>query len=628
MVDSNSNLHPAQQPGANQVPLEPVAPSAAPRAMSPLEAALAMRRNPNPTPQIPEPVNDPTAPPELPPELVVPGVPSRNEAPASPLTKAEPKPKIHHKPRKRRIQHDAVKRPVARKKCFTKESFKRYAVIGSITLAASIIVALALSFFTNGPAVAHKANPFDTNAFFVRERQDAGYYALYGRDGKKYTEFQIARAYEFFDGYALIRNTSGEYGLIADNGRMSVKYDTYDKIVSRGPVYIASKNDKDYRIILGNGKVIAKSDYENTSDLITNTKTPYFIYKERENKYVIYNARGDKMRTIESNERPVIDSASNHDFALITYDSHALIFKGDSYELVGETDFKDGYAVSDYSYDLSLIELKSAESTAFIVSGTFRDDYSACKLIELHNDEKLSRHYATCKQDDGVHLIGKDGTVAISPIPSNRIYYTPTDFAMLENGKITIYVNGESVKTMSDVVGLYDAEGAYYVEHLDPIGNYHYSIFSLKGEQIFTDSLAYGVRGVADENRAVISYGGSYGDHVVMAKKGALSDGYHKIYIANSNLYVGESAGRFTVLNGSGKTITNREYSDAELKDDGSVVAYYDNKIDYYSADGKLRLTGLNARGYAYSSNEYIAQRDDSGKYIYYLLDGRQFAEN
>jgi hypothetical protein len=181
---------------------------------------------------------------------------------------------------------------------------------------------------------------------------------------------------------------------------------------------------------------------------------------------------------------------------------------------------------------------------------------------------------------------------------------------------------------MSDVTAMYDANGGYYIEHEDPAGGFHGSIFSLSGNQIFTDNAAYGVRKIIDDERAVISHGGTYGDYIVMSKRGALSDGYRRIYVASSKLYVAKSGNQYLVLNGAGKQIENRTYSDAEIKEDGSVVAYYDGKIDYYSSDGKIRLVGMNAHNYAYSEGNYIAQRKNEGGYLFYLLDGRQFAEH
>ncbi len=673
MVDSNSNITPnaAPQPARPepQAPLAPqptpapvifstpvvpgqtpVAPAATPapapmftppaanpqpaKELSPLEAALAMLNQSQSASQTQNPpvlqTNPAPAPIVTPPTPAIPEtpVPSAQESdipepPKLKMPSAGKKPRAKRAKRKNVVQNDNVARPVVRKNYFSKRYLKRYGIIGGISLVVIVAAVIIANILADAPAIAHKATPFETDAIIMRERPTSGYYALATKDGKLATRFNLEQVWPFYDGYALVKNSAGQFGIANDSGGMSVRFGRYSKIAARGPVYLAQKSERDIRILIGTGKTIAKTDNIDTNEIIARDGIPFFIYRTGSNKYDLYDARGDRLKSFESSTEPQIAEQSTKTRALVLYAENAILLNGENYEIIAETDYKPEYSVSEMSYDASIVRLENENRNALIVNGTFRDDYDSCKNVELQNDAKAQLALALCERDDGRMLISSTGDIADTRVSSGVAYFTPDTYATFADGQANFYLKGELKRSFESASYLYRSNAGYSMRFLDKDGITRYSIVSKTGDIIYSSLNAFTVKRMTSTNRAIIKLPGRTGYRLV-SSAGETDESYYDVSMASEKLFVAQNFDKsFDVLDENGKKITERSYSDYAIGEDGSLMAYYGDKVDYFNPDGQNTINGAHG-GNSYPTNGYASIDTGNGSFEYYLPDGTQ----
>ena len=139
-----------------------------------------------------------------------------------------------------------------------------------------------------------------TNAFFVYDNNKN---TLWNEKGERVTEDEYSDATSFVGGYAYVKK-DGQYGIIKDNGQMSVEFGKYGNITNKGGLYLAQDgNTKEYFLLTGSGTVLARgSDLE----IFTASATSGFAAVETENKIKVFNYAGKLMA-----EMSVADDASD-----------------------------------------------------------------------------------------------------------------------------------------------------------------------------------------------------------------------------------------------------------------------------------------------------------------------------
>ena len=129
------------------------------------------------------------------------------------------------------------------------------AVVAAIAVIVGVVVALLYSNQTD-PADPRASLSYSTS-FFIHDNNK---YTLWDSDGKRVTEEEYDNQSGFLSGYAMVKKDD-QYGIIRENGTMSVEFGKYGNIVSKSGLYLAQDdNTKEYFLLTGSGNELAKGN--------------------------------------------------------------------------------------------------------------------------------------------------------------------------------------------------------------------------------------------------------------------------------------------------------------------------------------------------------------------------------
>ncbi len=355
-----------------------------------------------------------------------------------------------------RIQNDAKYKPTIGKKRISPKQLKRIGIIAGASVAALLVIIFVVKLISIVPSSKHKLAPFDTNLVVVRQRKNGGSYGLFRKiDGAQISDFEYQSVSQFIDGYALAVNALGQYGVIDDEGQVSIPFGEYATITTAGGAYSATiKDSKTVKILLGSGKQIAKIENSAGGNLISNTNAPFFAFTKDGKNYTLYSARGDKVKSFESGARPFFESSSSKEIAFLRYGEHVVVLDCNNYKIITEADYSDSYSFSTASFDKRYIILKNREQKTLLLTPDGTHDHSDnCKMLNLLSDSNKGQNVLICKTKDGTEkIIGENGELTDKETNYQTQFYTPQDYIYRnDKGTVEIRHNGEIVRTIENV---------------------------------------------------------------------------------------------------------------------------------------------------------------------------------
>ena len=342
------------------------------------------------------------------------------------------------------------------------------AVVGIIIL----IINLVGGGFASGPI-------FESKAYFIQNKDKK--YILINADGQRASEEVFDEAGDIVDGMALVKK-DGKTGVIKENGQMSINFDEYEnEIMTIGAgIYGVSVDTGDgagYQLITGSNRKIAESDKPFVSTaFINDDDIPYVLVPQEDNAYDLYDARGKRVMSFESEKTPVLSSATKshgedyEQFALLSYSKGLVLYDANNlkevYSAKEEDAPSDVYTIGRV-FDTNRVYLY--QSVLDDDASLFDDDRKALyivgdKLVDLNSacsdGSSTSGDLVVCDPDDEGrrYPIGNDGNKMKYPYNSSldnerATYIDATHFAV-NNSKdkaVAIYVDGEVKKTYSKV---------------------------------------------------------------------------------------------------------------------------------------------------------------------------------
>ena len=363
-----------------------------------------------------------------------------------------------------------------------------FAVASSIIVVA-VVVALVFQLLHIFGPFGGKESLYEHDAYFLPESTKTNTkYALVGKDGKELTEYNIEKFDQFVDGYTIVKTTDG-WGIMDDTGRMTVKPNEYDALSRVGGLYTALKPGSSERKLLhGSGREVTSYSSSLNSDLGSDnhygSQNAFAVVINRgDNQYDIYNARGKKITSVESERAPIVSSVtpSSYDYqgtvTAISYSGGITVLRNsDLEELIHTEDSHNIYELLDVSLDATQMvfsEIKDKEDDkktdglsyisgyshyadglkrAIYTGGKFKEIGDDCRSINIIDSEDAPTGYISCiSTDNGSGFYSSDGTFHNTYSSKTRQEYIVMDadhYATRNygsSGGATIYINGQSV---------------------------------------------------------------------------------------------------------------------------------------------------------------------------------------
>ena len=285
-----------------------------------------------------------------------------------------------------------------------------FAAIGLVVLILIIVLVIIILGATNGEPGSNgkTGSMFNTKSVFIPKDKEKNSFALY--NGKDVGEYEYEIVSHFVDGYALVRK-DGKFGIIDEKGQATVDFGKYDNIIEYGGLYGATKDDVN-ELIDGQGRVIRKykDEFENYGEIERAERAAYTIFREGGKKYSIYNPRGEKLSTFESEDAPTISSTNTIDSTSTTavfYSDGAYIYDDAGKEVSHlERKIAKKYLITDASTnEINIIrdEIRIKDANTILYSIPNNNSHNAVIINnEIHEYDSVScsaiiyeRHYST-----------------------------------------------------------------------------------------------------------------------------------------------------------------------------------------------------------------------------------------
>lgn len=481
------------------------------------------------------------------------------------------------------VQDDMQKEAPAKKAEARKKSNKgRIAILAAIALVVAGGVT-ALLFFLNNRGEDEEKTVYDSDAFFLRETAASNSkYGLFNQKGDKLTDFEFTFVSAFINDYAIVRNADNKYGIIDHTGKMTVDFETYGDISTRGGLFEV-KVDGKRNLIGGDGKEI----YAGYTSYIESYDTPYVAIETGEKEYKLFSAVGEELLSFESESRPSFATHSQRTASSLRYDKHIVLLNNKTLKVLANQEVEKEYSIMSASKDVKSIVLADKaggnESTwAVYNDGKFVEFGDKCTSISLYDDstDNQGRRYLTCKKDNNNYLIRNNDVTDIN-VSGNEIRYAVFDenhYASFnsKDKKVAFYADGaEKTSFDGEYAPIVTGKG-YYIRDYK---NKRLVLYGLEGEEIYKlENVSYGELYGPDKNGNII---------------------VHDAAQQNSNE-------RYYLVNKKGEQVSEKKYS--SISRHGSYYSafnYEDKTGDLLDKDGKIIVSG-NYTSFDYYKNEKL----------------------
>lgn len=493
-------------------------------------------------------------------------------------------------------------------------------------------VVLGLLFILNGDGEEHTV--YDSDAFFLRETSStSSNYALFNKNGDKKTDFIFKSVSAFVDGYALVRNSDNKYGIINQDGNMTVDFGVHEDLETRGGLYEATDGNK-HTIIKGNGDLVVE-DYIYAFEA---SGAPYLAVETEAQKYSIYNATGGKLLEFSSPLRPVFNTFNKKVATSLSYNGHLVLLNNKTLGKIKEQETDVAYRLSATSEDMKTFVLRGAEGDksiyAVLHDGKFREYGDECSAILLTDSTSSikDRKYLTCTKGDGVYLMrGLDVTdININDEKNRVVVFDEKHYARYDSAdkKVSIFVdNSEKLSVSADTLPVIRSRGYFVVSNAEK----HSRLYDLDGKQLFELNTNRGsLNGLDDNERIIVNdpTAQSINEYYYLADKDgkAISKKYSSItrhgeYYAATDA-VNKSA---DLLNKNGEVVISGDYTAFKFYRDGKLVFGQTDtdKYDLIDVKGKSVKQSL-AGQLSVGQDEYFSIKTDN-ETVYYTIKGKEF---
>ncbi len=593
---------------------------------------------PQPMPQpMPQPAPQPVSQPTPQPAPMPPADPTLTPVPPAEAQSAPAQPVINQAPQGI-LDNQAPASAPAKKKGLNKKIFIPILAIACIALVFGAGF-LIYSLLSNTGHKGEKA--MLSESIFVPKDSDQEKFALFSKDGKQLTEFDIENHSTMVADHAMVRNTDGKYGIINKDGKMTVDWQTGSIDFYGGLYRIASEKSSKDLLITGKGKeltVIGEDDTIKSSYYI-----PIVVVFHENGQAEVFTAYGDKIDDFEAKEE---DCETDYSSVYIAVTCKGYIGIYNIYDLKKTTSIEDSDKKYDNFYANQLGDIfafreesenyRENSNTAVYINGKFHDLGKLCRYIYVTSPDASIDNpyggYASCYTEDGEYLIGKDGKVTDVDISTHEIFdadhYIHYD---RDEDKAEIYVDGAKVKTMDCDGGVDQAYKTYTVSNDNKV-----TIYDLDGNQILSREGKYSrFGGIDDYGNTIFSrMNDDYETETILLNKDGkeLSKKARSVYaIQDGYYYTQDKDDNTTLLDKNGKTIfenktcgsvshnkyTNRFVCNPSYdEDDGKVIVFDNSGKEIFSATGNYQSDGNNVY-------HIVIHHDDEDHY--YTTDGKEF---
>ena len=513
-----------------------------------------------------------------------------------------------------------------------KKRFDKKLLLLPVAVLVAAGVMLGLLFLINGDGEDHTV--YDSDSFFIRETGSASSnYALFNKKGEKKTDFIFRSASAFVNGYALVRNADNQYGIINQDGNMTVDFGKHEDLETRGGLFEAT-DGTEHSIINGNGDVIV----DNYVSAFEAVGAPYVAVETESQKYTVYNATGGKLLDFRSENRPVFNTFNKKMATSMSYDGHIVLFNNKKLNKIKDQETNISYRLSATSEDMKTFVLRGINGDksvwAILKDGRFKEYGEECTSVSLtDNTSSVSNYkYLTCTKNDGVFLMrGLDITdLNLTEDNNHTVVFDEKHYARFnaKEGKATIFVDGsEKLSVNADVAPFVRSRGYYVANNKEK----HAALYDLDGNQLFELNTNRGsLLGLDGNERIIVNdpTSGVVNEYYYLANKEgkAISKKYSSIS-RNGKYY---SAFDFVnktgdLLNSDGEVLVSGNYTSYKFYRDGKLI-FGENGVDKHALiDAKGKSAKQLPDGQlSVGKDEYFSIKTDS-ETVYYTFKGKDF---
>lgn len=496
-------------------------------------------------------------------------------------------------------------------------------ITGLIAAAVVAIVAVVIAVLClNKPGSGDQTAKLDySDSFFI---SDNGKYLLWNDSGKRLTEDEYSNKSEFVAGYAMVRK-GDQYGIIKDDGRMSVDYGKYGRISNEGGLYLAEDgNTKEESLITGSGKVLAKGD---DLDVYSPGSTGGFAGVKVDGKIKFYNYNGTLMfETDAVDEADDPDINSRDDFGIVHYGNQNWVF-----------DARDGKVLAKFEGSRYGFDTVSDSRKMILLSGY--EDENGYKLIANDKvyDLNETKYYGMTAldqligYDDHSELALLDGDYKVAKKVSTYLDLKDiNNYATeLTDGGVAIYQNGEKVKEFGEGADI-ATSGILFSDYYAIEENDKAKFYNLDGSVAFNGREFESIRMLFDENGNAIVADVEDEYYLLNNSGEKVSDVVaSRISVQEGGYELKNEDGKYAIANRSGKPVTDFKYDLVSYRTAPEPRNIWtgrteDEKYDIIDADsGKVIAEGVEYDGIY---RNYFTVRKDGGL-AYYTYDGNIFYE-
>ena len=176
-----------------------------------------------------------------------------------------------------------------------------------------------------------------STSFFLKNEE--GMYALFNIDGKRITDYEFKYVYDFINGAAEVENENGDAGIISATGKPILKYGVCKYLNQKGAFFKCVDKENNNILLTSTGKTVLKGKNIDITSYIGEYK---YILVKNENKYIVYDYKGNSMTSFSiSDDKNVKSPSANSekDYVSIFYNNMNYIFDVSKSKLI--LSFKD-----------------------------------------------------------------------------------------------------------------------------------------------------------------------------------------------------------------------------------------------------------------------------------------------
>lgn len=506
-------------------------------------------------------------------------------------------------------------------------------IIIIILLVVVILAAIGLFLYFKKDKI--KNNNLDmhySTAFFIQNSNRR--YALFNDDGSQLTDFIFADVSNFANGTAFVKK-DGAYGIIDENGKMTVDFGKYKNITDVAGMYKVYDEDEHSYLINGSGKVLYSMENMSLHTYIQSDN--YSILEDEKNKtYKVLNYEGQAMLTFPIDDN-VEDSPSTNEhkgYISVFYNKKNYVLNLQTAKEITSFNSDLHYCVNNVVEDGKIITLNSCVAWfenqekkyyKFIKDGKLYDLTDKCEEVHYSEDNLV------CYNNHENYLLDSNLNVGIET--SGKAYFDNDTYAIdgFSTG-VDFYDNGKVVKNVKcrwlekeDYMknGLYILRTYDSKECKTKPGTYEY--YTSNGENVFGKSFKV-AKTFDDNGLAVVSDDKENYYLIDLAGKKVSSD-YSDIF-HSSGYYIVTKDDLEGIIDKDGNVIVDCLYLDVDTIEKQNKkyaeLTTSDSKYVLYDLENGTELVTFNSEPTFYE--HYITVTEDDHM-MYYTYNGKMIYE-